>query len=144
MSDSNKVAHLGFIQSIISRMASNAFAIKGWSVSLTAAMIAAGIALKSPWIVATALIPLGLFISLDNYFFVQENKYREFYDAVRKKPFDDQDPFNLSLATPPKDNSIKAWFRDKKNSLSELKKRAVYPVYLTQLILVALVFLIMA
>lgn len=144
MSDSNKIAHLGFIQSIISRMASNAFAIKGWSVSLTAAIIAAGIALKSLQIVATAFIPIVLFIFLDSYFFIQEKKYREFYNAVRKKAFNTNDPFNLSLPPPQKDNSIMGWFKEKKNRLCELKERAVYPIYLTQIILVALVFLIMA
>ncbi|MFM5185877.1 hypothetical protein ACEUAF_19455 [Aeromonas veronii] len=144
MSDSNKVAHLGFIQSIISRMASNSFAIKGWSVSLTAAIIAAGIALKSFWIVATALIPIGLFIFLDSYFFLQEKKYREFYNTVRMESFDEDNPFNLSLPKQPKVKSKKEWFKAKMNRLSELKERAVYPIYLTQLILVALVFLIMA
>ena len=34
------IAHLGFIQGIITRMGTNSFLLKGWSVTLVAAMFA--------------------------------------------------------------------------------------------------------
>lgn len=137
MSDENKIAHLGFIQGITSRMASNAFAIKGWSISITAAIVAAGIALKSYLIIAVALIPIAIFIFLDSYFFLQEENYRKLYDAIRKKGFDSDDSFNLS---PPDDIYKMPWWK----RVIELKARAVFPVYLAQLILVLTTVLIMA
>lgn len=35
-----KIAHLGFIQAIITRMGLNSFLLKGWSVTLVAAIFA--------------------------------------------------------------------------------------------------------
>lgn len=137
MSEESKIAHLGFIQSVISRMASNSFAIKGWSISITAAMIAAGIALKSPAVVLTTLVPISTFIFLDSYFFLQENIYRNLYNTTRNKNFDNENPFDL---TPPKD-IYKLTVLER---IKELKDRAVLPVYLTQGLLVLSTLLIMA
>ncbi|MGC8651185.1 MAG: hypothetical protein ACP5RX_01035 [Minisyncoccia bacterium] len=36
----NKIKHLEFIQTIINRMASNSFIIKGWAITLVAALFA--------------------------------------------------------------------------------------------------------
>lgn len=137
MSEANKIAHLGFIQSVIARMASNSFAVKGWSISITAAMIAAGIALKSPAVVLITLIPILIFIFLDSYFFLQEKNYRDLYNKTRKEEFDKENPFNL---TPPKD-IYKLTVLER---IKELKERAVLPVYLTQGLLVISTLLIMA
>jgi hypothetical protein len=35
-----KIAHLGFIQGVITRMGSNSFLLKGWSITLVAAIFA--------------------------------------------------------------------------------------------------------
>ncbi|WOX49049.1 hypothetical protein R2B70_03395 [Aeromonas sp. XH] len=137
MSNENKIAYLGFIQAIISRMASNAFAIKGWSVSITSAIVAAGIALKSIPIIAIALVPMVIFIFLDSYFFLQEKNYRELYNSARQKEFDGNNSFDL---TPPQNIYKMPW----RKRVVELFERAVFPVYLTQLILVLSTMLIMA
>lgn len=137
MPNDNKIAHLGFIQAIISRMASNAFAVKGWSISITAAIVAAGIALKSCFIIATALMPLAVFIFLDSYFFLQEKNFRGLYNTVRLNDFDSKNPFNL---TPPQNIYDIPWYR----RIVELKSRAVFPVYLAQLLLVLFTIFIIA
>lgn len=137
MSEANKIAHLGFIQAIITRMASNAFAIKGWSISLTAAMIAAGISLKSFLVVLAALMPIAVFIFLDSYFFLQEKNFRSLYNETRVNDFDDTNPFDL---TPP-DNIYNIHWKER---IVKITERAVYPVYLTQLLVVLLTLLIMA
>jgi hypothetical protein len=36
----NKIKHLEFIQGVITRMNANSFQIKGWSVTITAALLA--------------------------------------------------------------------------------------------------------
>ena len=41
--DEKKIAHLGFIETTIERMANNSAAIKGWSMGIVAASIGLGI-----------------------------------------------------------------------------------------------------
>lgn len=42
MANENKIKHLEFIQNVITRMNSNSFMIKGWCVTLVAALFALG------------------------------------------------------------------------------------------------------
>ncbi|WP_421243418.1 hypothetical protein [Aeromonas enteropelogenes] len=137
MNDDMKIAHLGFIQNIILRMAGNSFAIKGWSISLTAAIIAAGIALKSLMVIFLACIPVLFFIYLDSYFFLQEKNFRNLYNIVRVNEFDKNNPFDL---TPPENiSSLKITER-----LVRLGDKAVYPIYISQIVVIVLTLVIMA
>ena len=67
----NKHKHLDFIQSAINRMAGNLFLLKGWSISLIAALfaLAAKDANKSYFVIA--YFSLLIFWSLDGYFLSQ-------------------------------------------------------------------------
>lgn len=77
-----KIKHLEFIQSIISRMANNSFIIKGWSITvLTAIFLLANIETNINF-VFVALIPTIFFFFLDAYFLQLERKYRKLYNLV--------------------------------------------------------------
>lgn len=77
-----KIKHLEFIQSIISRMANNSFIIKGWSITvLTAIFLLANIGTNINF-VFVALIPTIFFFFLDAYFLQLERKYRKLYNLV--------------------------------------------------------------
>jgi hypothetical protein len=80
MNQEEKIAHLGFIQSAIARMAGNVFLVKGWTVALVAAMTA----LTSDSRVGSyiAIIPAMLFWWLDAYYMRQEKLFRELYKEV--------------------------------------------------------------
>ena len=82
-----KLKHLEMIQGIINRMASNSFLLKGWSLTLVAALIALSVDKANPWFVLVALVPCLVFWGLDGYFLRQERLFRGLYDEVRiKKP----------------------------------------------------------
>jgi hypothetical protein len=81
---SNKHKHLEFVQAAINRMAGNLFLLKGWSITLIAALFALAAKDSNKAYVLIAYFPLFIFWSLDGYFLSQERKFRALYDYVRK------------------------------------------------------------
>lgn len=77
-------AHLQMIQGVINRMGSNSFAVKGWSITLTAAIFALATAQEPHqnllWI---PYFPAVLFWLLDAFFLRQERLFRKLYNHVR-------------------------------------------------------------
>ena len=93
-----KVEHLKLIQSVVSRMASNSFLLKGWSVTLVAAVMALR-AKEAAWgTVFAAACPLLAFGYLDIYYLTLERRYRKLYDAARAV---DGEAVDYSLDTTP-------------------------------------------
>lgn len=101
---SNKHKHLDFIQSAINRMAGSLFLLKGWSITLIAALfaLAAKDANKSYFVIA--YFPLFIFWSLDGYFLSQERKFRALYDHVRTL---DESQIDFSMDTRPFSNDVR-------------------------------------
>ncbi len=64
-------------------MAGNSFLIKGWSVTLVAALFALAAAGTNPLFVYLAYFPSFAFWALDAYFLRQERLFRKLYDHVR-------------------------------------------------------------
>jgi len=64
----NKIKHLEMIQSIINRMAGNLFFLKGWAISIIAALL--------------ALFAKDL---MDGFFLSQERLFRGLYEDVAKR-----------------------------------------------------------
>ncbi|AHY14035.1 MULTISPECIES: hypothetical protein [Citrobacter] len=87
-----KIAGLGFLQSIISRMASNSFYIKGWDLTIFIGVIA----LKKDVThygnaIFWALIVTSIsFFLLDAYYLQQERIFRKVYNILSEKKFDDE------------------------------------------------------
>jgi len=81
----NKLKHLEFIQGTISRMASNLFYLKGWTVTLIAALFALSVKDAERAYFSIAFLAVILFWLLDGYFLSLERCYRALYDEVRKK-----------------------------------------------------------
>jgi len=82
----NKTKHLEMIQSIISRMASNSFLLKGWSVVLVSALLVLAVKDANVLSVCLACFPALAFWVLDGYFLWQERLFRSLYDYVRVLP----------------------------------------------------------
>jgi hypothetical protein len=78
------IAHLGFIQAIITRMATNSFLLKGWSVTLLAAIFALAAKDASPRFLLIAFYPTMLFWGLDAYFYKQKNFIGIFIQPLRR------------------------------------------------------------
>ncbi len=66
------IAHLGFIQGIITRMGTNSFLLKGWSVTLVAAMFALAVKDADKSFMLIAYFPVFVFWALDASFLHQE------------------------------------------------------------------------
>lgn len=93
-----KLKHLDFIQLVITRMNVNSFLVKGWAVTLVAAMFA--FAAKDAnsrygWI---TLIVTFIFWILDAYYLSQERQYRELYNEIRVKEEESID-FNMNASS---------------------------------------------
>lgn len=82
MSNELIVAHLGFIQAVISRMGTNSFLIKGWVVTLVAAIFALSSKDANTKFIYLALFPLFFFWWLDAFYLHQERLYRALYNKV--------------------------------------------------------------
>ena len=81
----NKRKHLEFIQAIVSRMAGNLFFLRGWTITLIAALLALFIkGNSSNYVIYFLIILILVFWILDGYFLSQERLFRDLYNHVRK------------------------------------------------------------
>jgi hypothetical protein len=76
------IKHLEFIQAIIARLSSNSFLLKGWSVTLAAALFALAANDTRPEFAIVALFPALAFWGLDAYYLRQERLFRELYEDI--------------------------------------------------------------
>lgn len=83
MSAGDKHKHLEFLQGAINRMAGNLFLLKGWTITLIAALFALAAKDTNKVFAVLAYFPLLMFWALDGYFLSQERCFRSLYDHVR-------------------------------------------------------------
>lgn len=119
------------IQSVISRMASNSFLIKGWCVTLVSAIFA--LAAKEPnnLFIAVALFPVIMFWFLDGYFLFQERLFRKLYDSVKGM---DENSIDYSMDTSIYQKEIK-W----KKTIFSLTLNLFYIFILSLIIIIFLI-----
>jgi hypothetical protein len=79
---STRIAHLGFIQGVITRMGANSFYLKGWSVALVVGIFTLSAKDADHRYVLLAYFPVFMIWILDAYFLRQERLFRKLYDAV--------------------------------------------------------------
>ena len=92
-----KLAHLEMIQAVITRMAGNSFALKGWAVTLVAGLFALSGKDANQFYYLVTYIPIVVFWYLDAYYLCQERMYRNLYEKVRKLGEDEID-FSMNAA----------------------------------------------
>lgn len=128
----NKYKHMDYIQSAISRMSSNSFYLKGWNVTIIAAIVALSFK-ESDWrIYACALVLNVVFWFLDAYYLKQEKLFRELYNKVSKISDDNLVDFSMNTSE----------FKEKVSAIPFLmiKNFSITPLYLS--IFVVLIVLI--
>jgi len=74
-----KIKHLEFIQSVITRMNTNSFQVKGLAITLVSAILAFAASTKEYNMLILAVIELVVFWHLDAYYLHQERLFRELY-----------------------------------------------------------------
>lgn len=105
----NKRQHLEMIQGVINRMAGNLFFLKGWAITLIAALLALSAKDTNPKYIFIAYLPVIIFWILDGYFLSQERLFRDLYDDVRKL---DEKDIDFSMDTRKhKKNKRNGWLR---------------------------------
>lgn len=78
-------AHLGILQSVIQRMASNSASCKAWSITVVSAVLVIVADKAKPNFALIAFLPTLLFFALDSYYLALEKAFRASYaDFVRK------------------------------------------------------------
>lgn len=93
----NKIKHLEFIQLTITRMNVNSFLVKGWLVTLVAAIFVLSekdANTKFLWYAPFATL---LFYTLDAYFLMTERQFRNLYDHVRTLN-EDQIDYSMNIS----------------------------------------------
>lgn len=80
----NKRKHLEMIQGVINRMAGNLFFLRGWTITLIAALFALFVKEANHNYIFVVYFPVLIFWILDGYFLSQERLFRSLYDHVRK------------------------------------------------------------
>lgn len=81
-----KEKHLEFIQTAITRMANNSFLLRGWAVSLVAAVFALSIKEVDAEYLMVSLTVLAFFWALDGYYLALERAFVRLYRDVGKGP----------------------------------------------------------
>ena len=103
----NKRKHLELIQGVINRMAGNLFFLRGWTITLIAALLALFIkGTNSEYVIYFLLVFILVFWILDGYFLSQERLFRALYNHVRKL---DEKEIDFSMDT-------KEYKKDRKNT----------------------------
>lgn len=92
----NKYKHMDYIQAVISRMASNSFYLKGWNITIIAAIVTLSLK-ESDWrIYGCALALNTIFWFLDSYYLKQEKLFRELYKKVSQESDDNKIDFSMN------------------------------------------------
>lgn len=102
----NKRKHLEFIQLVITRMNVNSFLLKGWSVTLVAALFAFAAKDFDIRYVVITYISTPIFWLLDAYYLSLERQYRGLYNIVKGK---NEDCIDFDMNAKPFDNGNATW-----------------------------------
>jgi hypothetical protein len=102
------VKEIDLIQSVINRMATTSFLIKGWAITVMGFIFA----LQSHTeIMFVAVIPIFLFWILDTYFLQQERLYRKLYTwVIENRMTDDSHIYSLNATRFEKSPYFKVMF----------------------------------
>lgn len=77
----DKIRYIELVQSIISRLANNSFLLKGWTITLIAAIFSLSDKIMKNF-AFTIYFFILIFWILDSYYLYQERLYRDLYNKV--------------------------------------------------------------
>ena len=115
----NKIKHLEFIQNIITRMNSNSFMLKAWTITLVSALFALAANDSNMDYVLVSYIAIPVFWVLDGFYISQERQYRSLYADVAKK---NQNEIDFSL-------NASDYNKGKNNWVSGILSKTLIPFY---------------
>ncbi|MFF1530931.1 hypothetical protein [Cellulomonas sp. NPDC058312] len=77
--------HMDYVQDVIGRLANNSFVMKGWALTLCAAILGLAASRDQAALAFAALVPAAAFWVLDTYFLRQERAFRAMFRDVAAK-----------------------------------------------------------
>jgi hypothetical protein len=80
-----EVEHLKMIQVVIERMARNSFALKGWTLTLGAALLGFATNQADGTYAVLGIYVVVCFGAIDAYYLALEQGYRKLYDEARRE-----------------------------------------------------------
>jgi hypothetical protein len=99
-----KLKHLEFIQNVITRMNSNSFMIKGWTIAIVSALFALAANNSNQKLIWAVFIIVPVFWILDGFFLSMERQYRGLYNDVIIK-----DTTDFEMKTTQYNNVDRTW-----------------------------------
>ncbi len=121
MNENKLLKHLDYIQAVIARMGSNSFLVKGWSVTIMAAIFALAAKDSNPRFAVIPLITIPMFWGLDAFFLATEWRFRDLYEEVTKKKENDKIDFSMKVGKYAKNRSL----------LKAARSKTLWPFHLT-------------
>ncbi|MBA3034946.1 MAG: hypothetical protein FP814_00470 [Desulfobacterium sp.] len=107
--------HLGILQNVIQRMASNSSACKAWCVTLVSAVLVIVADKGKPDYAWIAMLPTILFAALDAYYLALEkafrNSYNDFISKLHRRSLTENDLYSVD----PKGNMSRLQFESVKS-----------------------------
>ncbi|GGO94498.1 hypothetical protein [Stakelama pacifica] len=91
-----RVAHLGMIQGVITRMSGFSASVKTFLVTILAGLAAISLQANSMQLGVIGMIAAVFFLFIDTYYMALEIQFRTFYDEVIARPLSDAD--NMKIA----------------------------------------------
>ena len=82
-------AHLGILQNVIERMATNSTSAKSWCITIVSAILVVVADKNKPDYALISLLPAFLFLILDAYYLAMEKGFRNSYNSFVRKVHDD-------------------------------------------------------
>lgn len=76
------IKHLEFVHSAVTRLANNSFLIRGWSITLTGALVGVSVSGEDKTLALASLITVIGFWALDAFYLRQERMFRKLYSSV--------------------------------------------------------------
>ncbi|MDX2362398.1 MAG: hypothetical protein QNK23_16435 [Crocinitomicaceae bacterium] len=78
----NQIKHLEMIQGIVTRMNTNSFQIKGFTLAIVTGVLAVYANTKNIWLIQIGYIPVIILWILDSYYLQHERKFRGLYNSI--------------------------------------------------------------
>ena len=125
-------AHLGILQGVIQRMASNSVSSKAWCITLVSAILVVVAGQGNSKYALIALIPTVLFLVLDAYYLALERAFIESYNSFVRKLHEQQVESSDLYAVKPTGNLIRMTFKAPWSF-------SVWPFYLTLVVMILVV-----
>ncbi len=104
----DKRKHLEMVQQVITRMASNSFLFKGWSITLIAAISVYAAKGNNKALLAIPIASTLVFWAVDAYYLMLERAFVNIYNTVATTP---PSKINFKITPAKEDKTFSVWFK---------------------------------